>query len=570
MQYYISIENPLTHFVNIRLVLSALTSKLTVLEIPVWRPGRYELANYAKNIQKMTVVTSQDKPVSFRKISTAQWEVDTADIDTIEVRYNYYAHQLDAGASWLDEDQLYLNFVNCMIYQREKMDRPCQVHLDLPSGYRIGSSLVCDNHRLLKADNYYQLVDSPMIASNRLEHLTYEVAGTTFHLWVMGDNTLDWQSIVPSFKAFSQTQYDTMKEFPFDVYHFLFQIPFEKKYHGVEHASSTVIALGPGEEMNTQKMKENLLGVSSHELFHAWNVIRIRPKEMMPYEFGRENYFTTGFVAEGITTYYGDLFLVRSGVFDKTQYFKELDTLCKRHFENYGRFNHSLIQSSYDLWLDGYDQGIPNRKVSIYTKGALVALILDLLIRKYTAHQKTLDHLMRLLWQEYGKPGIGYSRDGYQSAAEEVAGRALEKYFEKCINGSDPLEAFLDNLLPEVGCELQVLPNKQKIKSLFGLVPINRQGLTMILSIAPGSPAEAALSIDDQILAINGTEADKELDTLITDKRIEIDILRRGKPRKVVVEGDKEIYYPQVLIRRDPEALPQQKSQFENWLGCEW
>ncbi|MGI9541767.1 MAG: M61 family metallopeptidase [Cyclobacteriaceae bacterium] len=570
MEYYISFENPLTHFINIRLVLTGLTSDLTVLEIPLWRPGRYELANYAKNIQKITVVTPRGKPVPFKKISTSRWEVATKDTETLEVHYNYYAHQLDAGASWLDEDQLYLNFINCMVYYKEQMNRPCQVHLDLPNGYQIGCSLPTDDHRSLKAENYYQLVDSPMIASDKLEHLSYEVAGTTFHLWVMGDNNLNWQSIVPSFEAFSHLQYETMKEFPFDTYHFLYQTPVDKKYHGVEHASSTVIALGPGSEMDTQKMKESLLGVSSHELFHAWNVIGIRPKEMMPYDFSRENYFSTGFVAEGVTTYYGDLFLVRSGVFNRNQYFKELDTLCKRHFENYGRFNHSLVQSSYDLWLDGYDPGIPNRKVSIYTKGALVALILDLLIKRCTDHRQSLDDLMNLLWKEYGKPGVGYSLEDYKSAAEKIAGSSLDSYFKKCINGTDPLEAILDDLLPEVGCGLQVTPNDQKTKSLFGFATISRKGVTIIQSIAPDSPAEAVLSIDDQILTINGSKVDKEINAFIPEKRIEIDLIRNGKPTKVVTESNQENYFPQIRIRQKPKATTKQKERFEQWLKCNW
>jgi predicted metalloprotease with PDZ domain len=124
------------------------------------------------------------------------------------------------------------------------------------------------------------------------------------------------------------------------------------------------------------------LGVSSHELFHAWNIIRIRPKEMLPYDFTKENYFRTCFVAEGCTTYYGDLFLKRAGVFSDETYIKELQVYMKRHFENCAHATQSLADSSFDLWLDGYEKGIPNRKVSVYHKGALVALVLDLFSEK--------------------------------------------------------------------------------------------------------------------------------------------------------------------------------------------
>jgi predicted metalloprotease with PDZ domain len=133
-----------------------------------------------------------------------------------------------------------------------------------------------------------------------------------------------------------------------------------------------MIVLGPDDE--GEGLYADLLGVSSHELFHAWNIIRIRPKEMLPYDFTKENYFRTCFVAEGCTTYYGDLFLKRAGVFNDETYIKELQVYMKRHFENSAHATQSLTDSSFDLWLDGYEKGIPNRKVSVYHKGALVGI----------------------------------------------------------------------------------------------------------------------------------------------------------------------------------------------------
>lgn len=146
-----------------------------------------------------------------------------------------------------------------------------------------------------------------------------------------------------------------------------------------------MIVLGPDDE--GEGLYTDLLGVSSHELFHAWNIIRIRPQELLPYDFTKENYFTTCFVAEGVTTYYGDLFLRRSGIFDDVAYYRELQVYMKRHFENNRDAQQSLAESSWDLWLDGYEKGIPKRKVSVYHKGALVALILDITIRKNHQHK---------------------------------------------------------------------------------------------------------------------------------------------------------------------------------------
>ena len=568
MEYHISFENPLTHYVNIRLVIKNIASETTDLHLPTWRPGRYEAANYARNIQQLKAVTPKGEKVPIKKVSSSKWQVKTKGLNTIEVHYNYYAGQLDAGSSWLDEDQLYLNFINCLIYIREHMSKPCQVKLRLPAQYQIACGLKSDRH-LLQAKSYYQLVDSPMIASASMEHLTYVIENTTFHLWVMGENSLIWNSLIASFSAFSKTQAETMGGVPFDEYHFLYQITHDKKYHGVEHGRSTVIALGPGQEMDSQKMRESLLGVSSHELFHAWNVIRIRPKELMPYDFNKEVFFPTGCVAEGVTTYYGDLFLARSRVFDKQQYFKELNTLCDRHFENYGRFNHSLVQSSYDLWLDGYDKGIPNRKVSIYTKGALAAFILDLHFRKLTDHQRSLDDLMRLLWEQYGQTGIGYTLENYMENAELIAEQPMKNYFDQCIFGTTPLEQPFRELLPEIGCELAILPNEDRYKGAFGFSTAVKSGGVTVAAIAPGSPAESSLSLQDQIMSINGVQAEKDLNPLIGEANIQIDLIRQGKKITVTLTAEKN-YFPQVRIKQNPEASEQQKTRFEKWLGCNW
>jgi predicted metalloprotease with PDZ domain len=222
-------------------------------------------------------------------------------------------------------------------------------------------------------------------------------------------------------------------------------------YHGVEHHNSTMLVLGP--DTHEDEIYHDLLGVSSHELFHAWNIIRIRPIEMLPYDFTKENYFSTCFVAEGVTTYYGDLFLRRSEVMDDTTYFKELEVYLIRHFGSSGKASLSLTESSWDLWLDGYEKGAPQRKVSVYYKGALAALILDLHIRKKFNHERSLDDIMRLLWQRFGKPFVGYSIDDYKAIAEEVADESLMWYWQECIEGNVPLDHHLNKALAFVGLE---------------------------------------------------------------------------------------------------------------------
>ena len=177
--------------------------------------------------------------------------------------------------------------------------------------------------------------------------------------------------------------------------------------------------------------------------------------ELLPYDFTKENYFPTGFVAEGVTTYFGDLFLIQSGIFSVEQYLKELETILKRHFEQDGKAFQSLVESSFDLWLDGYSEAIPHRRVSIYQKGATVSLILDLMIRLKFSHQKSLGNIMKILWERFGKTGVGYSIEDYQRVCEEVYGGSLKAYFKDCIYGNMPLETMVNELLDAFGLQMQ-------------------------------------------------------------------------------------------------------------------
>jgi predicted metalloprotease with PDZ domain len=466
MHYTLSYHQPQKHYIDIQVVIENIDTSAIEVQLPAWRPGRYEMANFAKNMTKLTASTLQGEKLEVIKLTKDRWNIFTKHSSTVTLNYSYYAQQMDAGSSWLDENQLYINFINCMVYVEGRLQEECFVRLHIPNDYEIACGLAQVDKHILYAKNYYQLVDSPMIASHTLTHKTYQVASTTFHIWVQGETQfLDWPQIVSDFKKFSAVQIDMMGGFPCEHYHFLFHwLPYQH-YHGVEHQNSTVITLGPSSQAAT--LYSEMLGISSHELFHTWNVIRIRPAEMLPYDFTRENYFTTGFVAEGVTTYYGDLFMARAGVFSLEAYFAELSQTLNRHFMSANQTSLSLLESSFDLWLDGYTAGAPGRKASIYHKGALAAFILDLELRQLTHDASSLDDVMRHMWQHFGQKEKGYTLEDYQKAVAVVAGQDYNGYFKECIEGTGSLERRLKQALQHVGCILHVQPNEQNPGNLF-------------------------------------------------------------------------------------------------------
>ncbi|GAA4311842.1 M61 family peptidase [Nibribacter koreensis] len=571
IQYRLSSRNPLSSYIQVSTHITQITEPTLFLQLPTWRPGRYELQNFAQKLQAVEVLTLTGEALPFKKVNKDRWQVDTQGNNELEVRYNFYARQMDAGGSWVDEQVLYVNPVNCLLTAQGQEHLPCSLAMEIPADWQIACGLPVSGGNTLEARDFDHLVDSPFIASASLQRQTYEEQGIPFHVWFYGDCTPDWEQILPHFKAFTQEQLALFKTFPVQDYHFINIILPYQHYHGVEHLNSTVITLGPSEALMSPALYKELLGVSCHELFHTWNIKQIRPQEMSPYDFTQENYFRTGYVAEGVTTYYGDYLLARSGVFTPDQYFAELGTVIKRHTADQGEKSLSVADSSFDTWLDGYKPGIPDRKVSIYHKGCIAALILDIEISKATNNAQSLDQVMRRLWEEFGQKGIGYTEEDYQTLAEQVAGVSLQTYFQEMIFGTVPFEKWLAPALEYVGCQLQKLPSALLHESRYGFRLAPTPTLT-VGYVAPDSPAAKVFSVDDELIALNSRKLENlNLQALLAqEEKVEFTLFRQKKLMTVTLQPDGEIHLPQYKVTRNPEASPPQKENFKAWLKQEF
>ncbi|PVY39207.1 M61 family metallopeptidase [Pontibacter virosus] len=573
IRHHISYVNPLTHFLNITITIPDNSQQELYLQLPAWRPGRYELQHFAQKLRGV-MASANGVAIPVRKVTKDRWLVEAGGAENIEIRYSFYARQMDGGGSWLDEEQLYLNGINCLMAVEDRAHEPQQLQIAIPDNWQIACGLPETERHTLLAENYDQLVDSPLIASASLKKETYTVSDIPFHIWIQGDCRPDWERIKKDFEAFTKEQLEVFGDFPVQDYHYLNEILPYRFYHGVEHVNSTVITLGPGELLMTPALYKEFLGVSSHELFHTWNVKQIRPKEMLPYDFTGENYFRTGYVAEGITTYYGDYMLTRSGVFTAAQYFEELNTTLQRYFADHSRYHMSVADSSFDLWLDGYKPGIPDRKVSIYIKGALTALLLDLQLRRATGNKANLDTVMRHLWEDFGKRGIGYTEEDYRRLVLRVGGEDFDRYFEQYINGTAPIEDALDEALRYVGCTLKAEENAMLYEGLFGFKIVADAQATKVTAIAPDSPASTALSVEDELVAVNGRKIEQNLQPLLADtdlaQGIELTLFRIKQLRQVRLQPSQQTYYTRYSIAKRPDATDAEKQNFKLWLKQEF
>ena len=566
MKYTFSVDAPQQQFISITLELTTPKDSLE-LQLPAWRPGRYELGNFAKNVKSFSAYNEKGKVLPFFKETKDKWIVDTSNAKSVKVTYKYYAAELNAGSSFLDETQLYVNPVNCCFYTTANYSDEIEVVLEIPESWKVASPILVDERKLL-AKNFDQLADSPFICSAGLQHASYQVKQYTFHIWFNGLIYPDWNRLLKDFGAFTEKQLDKFLEFPCIDYHFLIQILPYQAYHGVEHERCTVITLGPSYDIFGRLYKE-LLGVSSHELYHTWNVKSIRPIEMMPYDFSKENYSKMGFLAEGVTTYMGDLLLMKSGVFDLNEYFNEFNTQLQRHFDNFGRFNYSVAESSFDTWLDGYTPGAPGRKVSIYTEGCLLAFVTDVSIMKATANKRKLDDVMRSLYNKYGKKGIGVSQADYKAEIANVSGTSMDWLFDQYINGTKAFEGILTDCLDYLGLELMNKPSRDYGAARLGVKAILLNNQMKTMAIFPGSPYDIAGGmLDDEIMAVNDVKINNDFNQWLeffenSSKKITVN--RKGRILELFLPEVSRTFYQHYWVQKLTDPYKLQRDALGQW-----
>jgi len=487
----------------VELTIDTILSSTLELQLPAWRPGRYEIGNFAKNIKKVEVFDETGLPLIYTKTTKDLWLIQTNNSKVIKVTYSYFTNEINAGSCYADSTQLYVNPVHLCMYVPDRMKEQHVIKLDIPDTYKIAGSLPVNN-KTLTAQSFDELADSPFMASVYLQSDFYIIEGIKFWIHFNGECKPDFTKIKSDFIKFTQAQLNFWEDFPVTEYHFLFQVLPFKFYHGVEHQKSTVIAIGPGYGLNKGKVYEEVLGVSSHELFHTWNIKYIRPVEMLPYDFTKENYARTGYVYEGFTTYYGDVMLLSSGVFTNEQYFETLQERLLKHFHNEGRFNLSVADSSRETWLDGYVSGAPFRKTSIYDEGNLIAFMLDVKIMQQTQNKKGLKHLCRALYANFGKKNKGYTEQDIMDLCKEVSGVSFEGFFKNYVYGTEDFFVPLTECFSYLGIDMQRLKSVTISESVFGFKTVDNGYNRKVSLVAPRSPAwHAGLSVGDEILSVN-------------------------------------------------------------------
>lgn len=570
MKYSLQFIHPYEKLISVHIQTLANNGNFSLF-LPKWRPGRYELQNYDRCIGDLKATNQQGESIEIVRMATHEWQINAKKGDTVTVGYHYYANKQDAGGSYFDEESIYVNGINLFLYREDQLNESCELTLDLPHGYEVAGGWE-GKGPVYSVKNFHELVDTPFFAGKSLIHHEFEVEGIPTHLWFQGTCQPDFKKIENDIRKYSLAQFALFGEFPVKEYHYLFlMLPYHYR-HGVEHYNSTVIAMGPGMKLMQPDFYKSFLEISSHELFHTWNVKALRPSDMYPYDYGKENYSRLHYVTEGVTTYFGDLMIWKGEVWDLNQWVNSINGELLTHFQMGGKDFISLEEASFGSWTNGYQKnGMPNRRISFYTKGYLVSMLLDMRIRKATGNEYSLDDVMRKMYHTIAKVDRGYNAEDYQSIIEEFSGQSFSDFFEKYVRGLEPLPTILSELGEYFGLELVKMPMGAFETAWWGMKTSgNERGTVEIENLLTDSPALAAgLSKGDEIVAIEGWKIENNLSDLLNYHSDKNEIMvhyfheKKLKSTVLTIPSVPQFTIPQFFIRTNPTQ--EQIENLQQW-----
>ena len=436
--------------------------------LPAWIPGSYLLRDFARHVVHVEARSGRE-PLPVEKVSAATWVVRGA-ARTLTLTITVYALDQSVRGAWLDRRRAYFNGPCLFLLPEGRDAEAIELTIEPPphslcEDWRVATALTRgttdeSGFGVYTAADYDELLDHPAEIGD-FESVEFIACGVPHHLVVAGRFESDLERVASDLAQICAAQIEFFgRPAPFDRYWFLC-LAVGDGYGGLEHRASTSLMFNrdelpkPGEQGQPRDY-QRFLSLASHEYFHTWHVKRSKPAAFIPYRLDQRNYTRLLWVFEGITSYYQDLLLLRSGVLNVAALLQRFGELITRVYRMPGRFKQSLAESSFDAWDILYrpEPNHPNTSISYYTKGALVALALDLTLRVETEGRTSLDDVMRALWQRYGARGVGVPEDGFERLAAEISGLNLAPFFDTAIRGTDDLP--LAELLAKFGVTLEL------------------------------------------------------------------------------------------------------------------
>lgn len=573
VRYTLRFPSAATNYVDVEATYAAAGAQQIEVMMPVWTPGSYLVREYARNIENVIASTENGTTVPIEKTRKNRWRFPTQGAKSVTFRYRVYGREMSVRTNYIDSDFALLNGAATFIAPIDRLNAPFEVRLELPSNWsRSLSALDVIEPNRFRATNYDELVDSPIVAGNPAvheftvdgkQHYLVNIGGEQF--WDGAEATRDVQKIVEAHRA-------TWGFLPYPRYYFFNFIV--DTGGGLEHKNSTVL-MTRRFAMRTRKSLVDWFDLVSHEQFHAWNVKRLRPVALGPFDYENENYTSNLWVSEGFTDYYGALDVARAGLMTTKEYLKRLSDSIRSLQTTPGRLVQPVALASYDAWIKFYrpDENTNNTAISYYTKGALVGWLLDARVRRATNGARSLDDVMRLAYQRYAGPH-GFTTQEFMDVVRDVSNADVANWLNRVVSTTEDLD--YSDALSWFGLEFR--PEKENPddddkpkRAYLGFTTRNDRGRLVVSEVKRGTPAfDAGVNVDDEIIAIDEFRvAPDALDTRLEqyksgDKAV-LTVARRGLLRTLPVTFTSDPVNPWKLRVVD-KPTAQQTEQLRSWL----
>lgn len=583
IQYNLSFPDARHHYVEVEARFPTNGQDTLDLAMATWTPGSYLIREYARHVEELSASTPDGDPLSIEKVTKSRWRISSEETATVHVRYRVYGREMTVRTNFVDSSFAMLNGAPTFLTTVDALEGAGvahEVHVIRPDDWsRVISPLetVGDDAHRFRAEDFDELVDSPLYVGNAevyrftvdgAEHLLVNEGETggdrAATVWDGPRSAEDTEAVVREHLRFWQTR-------PYDRYVF-FNLLVETG-GGLEHKNSTIL-MTSRYELSTPEDRLDWLGLVSHEFFHTWNVKRLRPVELGPFEYEDEVYTESLWVVEGVTSYYDDLLVHRAGLSSRKDYLKELASRIERLRDTPGRKVQPLARSSFDAWIKHYrrDENTVNTAISYYNKGALLAFVLDAEIRRRTGGERSLDDVMRAAYDRYsGKRG--FTRAEFEALASEVAGHDLTGLFRLGVDTTEELP--IDDALQTYGLRYATDSkddeDDEPSAAWLGTDTEIDDGRLVVTEVPRETPAfEAGITVEDEILALDGyrvppRELDDRLKAYRPGDEAMLTVARRERLMELPVTfGEKP---KDLKIEVDPEATEQQTARLKAWLA---
>lgn len=517
LAYELRFEQPHTHYVDVQINIINLDEAETEVHLPVWTPGSYLIREFSRNVDSFTA-SADGKSLPAQKSSKSSWIIRHGGLKSLQLNYRVYAFELSVRTSFIDAEHAYLNGTTVFMYHKNAMNQPHEVTFVPHSSWkRISTAMPQRGNDPWKrvAPNYDELVDCPVEIGNHKE-FEFMAAGAKHKVAMFGIDKYDEKQLVKDYTKIINASVAVFGELPLKDYLFIVHHS-QQGGGGLEHANSTTL-----QTRNTVYESEDsyngFLGLVAHEYFHLWNVKRLRPIELGPFDYSKENYSHNLWFSEGFTSYYDNLLTRRVEIMSETDYLEVLRSGIENIHGNAGDAVQSLAESSWDAWIKFYmrNENSGNITVSYYRKGAMMGLVFDLAILQASGGAFGLDSLMKKMYLQYHKGNNrGFSDAELLAACREFMGEEADFIFKNYIYGTVKVD--FNRYLAYAG--LAVEDTRDDKTAYLGLGTRPSSNRMMISSIRANSAAEkAGFNVNDLILSVDGKEM-TSLDNWLKSKK---------------------------------------------------